>query len=506
MLIPAAQYLRMSTEHQQYSLLNQSAAIASYAEQNGFRVIRTYSDPGRSGLGIQNRPGLTNLLRDVVMRKYGFQAVLVYDVSRWGRFQDSDEAAHYEFLCKRAGIPVHYCAEQFKNDGSIISLLLKTIKRTMAAEYSRELGVKVHDGQARLAAMGFKMGGPAIYGFRRMLVDAEGNHVHELKPGEHKTLSTHKITLVPGPAEEQEVIRDIFRMSLEGKRSLAISRELNRREIPFLNGKTWELWNVLYVLHNPAYAGINVWGKTSQRLTLGTIRNSPDQWIRCDNAFPPIVDRETFMKVQEIYSRDTLYTDEQLLDALRILLAKRGRLSDKIIRISRDVPSSHVYKYRFGSLNRAYQLIGYTPVYCSLTTPERRAKSIALRNQFIHYLARNCPTVVRIERVNRKLRPHLIVDNSISVTPLIVPTDTTVDGHLRWLYYPVEAETKNVTLACILDSTCTRIRSSYVLAPGVKRFTIVHLKELWRSGFRVNGPRAFPRLVRRAVRLSVPER
>ena len=136
------------------------------------------------------------------MRKYGFQAVLVYDVSRWGRFQDSDEAAHYEFLCKRAGIPVHYCAEQFKNDGSIISLLLTTIKRTMAAEYSRELGVKVHDGQARLAAMGFKMGGPAIYGFRAMLVDAEGNHVHELKPGEHKTLSTHKITLVPGPAEE----------------------------------------------------------------------------------------------------------------------------------------------------------------------------------------------------------------------------------------------------------------------------------------------------------------
>jgi DNA invertase Pin-like site-specific DNA recombinase len=152
MLIPAAQYLRMSPEHQQYSLLNQSAAIASYAEQNGFCIIRTYSDPGRSGLGIKNRPGLTNLLHDVVVHKYGFQAVLVYDVSRWGRFQDSDEAAHYEFLCKRAGIPVHYCTEQFKNDGSITSLLLKTIKRTMAAEYSRELGVKVHDGQARLAA------------------------------------------------------------------------------------------------------------------------------------------------------------------------------------------------------------------------------------------------------------------------------------------------------------------------------------------------------------------
>lgn len=199
MLIPAAQYLRMSTEHQQYSLLNQSAAIASYAEQNGFHVVRTYQDSGRSGLGIKNRPGLTNLLRDAMLRKCGFEAVLVYDVSRWGRFQDCDEAAHYEFLCKRAGIPVHYCSEQFRNDGSITSLLLKTIKRTMAAEFSRELGVKVYTGQARLAAMGYKMGGPAIYGLRRMLVDTGGNCVREVKPGEHKVLSTHRVILIPGP-------------------------------------------------------------------------------------------------------------------------------------------------------------------------------------------------------------------------------------------------------------------------------------------------------------------
>jgi DNA invertase Pin-like site-specific DNA recombinase len=37
--------------------------------------------------------------------------VLVYDVSRWGRFQDIDESAHYEFVCKQAGIKVAYCAE-----------------------------------------------------------------------------------------------------------------------------------------------------------------------------------------------------------------------------------------------------------------------------------------------------------------------------------------------------------------------------------------------------------
>jgi DNA invertase Pin-like site-specific DNA recombinase len=61
--------------------------------------------------------------------------VLVYDVSRWGRFQDSDESAYYEYRCRRAKIAVHYCAEPFPNDGSVTAALLKALKRAMAAEY-----------------------------------------------------------------------------------------------------------------------------------------------------------------------------------------------------------------------------------------------------------------------------------------------------------------------------------------------------------------------------------
>jgi DNA invertase Pin-like site-specific DNA recombinase len=93
--------------------------------------------------------------------------VLVYDVSRWGRFQDVDESAYYEYICKRANVSIHYCAEQFENDGSLSSSLLKTIKRTMAGEYSRELSVKVFAGQCRLIERGFRQGGPAGYGLRR---------------------------------------------------------------------------------------------------------------------------------------------------------------------------------------------------------------------------------------------------------------------------------------------------------------------------------------------------
>src|SRR5260370_19390846 len=140
-LVPAAQYLRISTEHQQYSLENQSTAIQRYADSQGFEVVRTYSDAAKSGLVLRHRLGLRQLLQDVVSGAPGYRVILVYDVSRWGRFQDTDESAHYEVLCKSAGVPVHYCAETFANDGSLPNLFMKPLKRTMAGEVPRLLPV-----------------------------------------------------------------------------------------------------------------------------------------------------------------------------------------------------------------------------------------------------------------------------------------------------------------------------------------------------------------------------
>ena len=97
--IPAAEYLRMSTEHQQYSLENQRTAIRVYADQNGFILVQTYTDEGKTGLLLKRRDALQQLLREVLSGRAEYKAVLVYDVSRWGRFQDADEAGHYEFLC-----------------------------------------------------------------------------------------------------------------------------------------------------------------------------------------------------------------------------------------------------------------------------------------------------------------------------------------------------------------------------------------------------------------------
>jgi len=209
-LIPAAQYLRMSTEHQQYSLQNQSTAIQKYAEARGLQIVRTYSDVAKSGLVLRHRPGLQQLLRDVVGTP-AYRAILVYDVSRWGRFQDTDESAHYEFLCKSAGVPVHYCAETFSNDGTFPSLIMKTLKRTMAAEFSRELGVKVLEGQKRLAGLGFKIsatGGTARYLNSEGVKAQRVNKVSEGRPHVVDLIKNGDIQLVFNTTEGAQALSD----------------------------------------------------------------------------------------------------------------------------------------------------------------------------------------------------------------------------------------------------------------------------------------------------------
>src|ERR1019366_8549199 len=170
-------------------------------------VVRVFADEGKSGLSVKGRESLRGMIAEVESGSADFKGILAYDVSRWGRFQDADESGYYEYICKRAGIGVHYCAEQFENDGSPTSNILKSVKRSMAGKYSRELSTKVFQGACRLIQLGFKQGGAAGYGLRRMLIDQAGKHKGTLKIGEHKSLQTDRVILVPGPGEEHETVR-----------------------------------------------------------------------------------------------------------------------------------------------------------------------------------------------------------------------------------------------------------------------------------------------------------
>lgn len=302
--IPAAQYVRMSDDGQQYSIDNQKAAIKKYAESHGFLIVQTYADAGKSGLVLNRREALRKLLDDVDRGKPGYKAILVYDVSRWGRFQNTDEAAHYEFLCTRSGIRLHYCAEQFANDDTPSSAILKSLKRSMAAEFSRELGVKVFEGKRRLVKLGFWVGAKAGYGYRRMMLSADGKQKQILKDGERKSLTTDRVTLVLGPREEVECVRRMFAMVLQHRHSCTeIARELNRDRIPF-HGKPWTRQDVFNLVTHPKYAGYNVWARSTQKLGSKITHLRPEGWILVPGAFPPIVDKATFDRVQTMLPRN----------------------------------------------------------------------------------------------------------------------------------------------------------------------------------------------------------
>lgn len=361
--IPVAQYVRMSTEHQKYSTENQAERISEYATRHGMRIVRTYTDSGKSGLNLKGRGGLQSLLRDVKQPNPGFSAVLVYDVSRWGRFPHPDEAAVYEHACKSRGIRVIYCAEPFNNDGSLPSTVFIGIKRSMAAEYSRELSVKVFAGACNIVQHGYRQGGAPGYGLRRQLIDEQHNVKGLLSRGEKKSIQTDRVVLVPGPPEEIAVVLRIYRLFLEeGMPERVIASVLNREGILSDAGTLWSRGSIHQILTNEKYIGNNVYNRTSFKLKVKHVRNPPDKWIRRDGAFEAIVPVHLFLQAQTIImARSRHLDDAQLLDLLRQTLEKHGALSGMVIDEDDDAPSSSAYRSRFGSLLRAYSLIGYTP-------------------------------------------------------------------------------------------------------------------------------------------------
>lgn len=360
LLIPAAQYLRMSTDEQKLSLVYQAAAIRRYAERHGFIITNTYEDSGRSGLTLKRRKGLMQLLQDVVGRRNAFKAVLVYDVSRWGRFQDTDESAYYEFLCKSAGVPVHYCAESFKNNTSSPAVVMKTLKRVMAAEYSRELSERLTRTKKILTEGGFRVGGAAGYGLRRMLLSPDGSQRRLLAHGEVKDIRTGRIILVPGPANEVNTVREIFRLRVSKRKSAdAIAAYLNHKGIAHPR-VPWNGGHVREILENPKYVGWATWRRTTGPLGARSVKVPPNRWIARVDAFEGVVEQEIYDKAQQILKDSTLRkSNDELLSGLRALLLREGRISEHLIDQSLDLPVSATFIRRFGSMRQAYALIGY---------------------------------------------------------------------------------------------------------------------------------------------------
>lgn len=458
--LPAAQYLRMSTDHQQYSLDNQADAIARYALQHGFQIVKTYSDPAKSGLLLKNRAGLKQLLKDVIEETCMLRAVLVYDVSRWGRFQDADEAAHYEYLCKSAGVPVHYCAEMFTNDNKTSSMILKTLKRMMAGEYSRELSAKVKTGLVRLAKLGYKLGGSAPYGLRRQLLDTKGNPKQILEYGERKSLANEHVILVPGPKEEVAIMRRIFHEFVNERHSTnLIAADLNREGIPFLRGATWRAGTVGLLLQDHHYMGMQVWGRTTTFLSSPLKRLPLNQWEICANAFQPIISKELFLRAQQVFANCTFrLSNDQMLQRLRQTLEAYGLLNATIIDQSRLCPGTTAYLRRFGSLLNAYARIGYDKPE-SVKKATSRARGVLVRESLIRSIVEALPGQIEEMQSSKRFKRLLRCRKTGLLIAVVVAWCYPTKTDASWRVRSRPSERKRPTIVALLDLSNSRVES-----------------------------------------------
>ena len=247
-------------------------------------------------------------------------------------------------------------SEQFENDNSTTSNLLKALKRTMASEFSRELSVKLSTGMRRLASMGYWQGGYAPFGMARLLVGPNGEPKQILNDGEWHGVSTDRTVLVPGDPDEVETVSLAFDLYTKAHKSRRqIVDVLNQRSILPRSGKPWTMARLRRLLSADVYKGAYAYGKYVQRRLVAR-----DRWSIRHRSFRGIVSEKQWEEANaRIREEVKPYVESEMLDALRQLWQRRGRLSEEIINTAKNVPSSVAYQKHFGSLNEAYKLIGY---------------------------------------------------------------------------------------------------------------------------------------------------
>ena len=448
----AAMYMRMSTEHQKYSVENQAVAITEYATKYGIELVKEYVDDGKSGVTIGGRPALLQLLKDVESGKPGYDMILVLDITRWGRFQDHDESAHHEFRCRRAGVAIEYVGEQFANDGSAASSIIKSVKRVMAKEYSRELSAKVFRGQCTLIGYGFRQGGQAGYGLRRMMINEAREPKGILSNGERKSLQTDRVILVPGPEDELETVRWVYQAFTEkGMQESEIAAQLNRRGVQTDQQREWTRGTVHQLLTNEKYIGNNVYNRFSCKLKEKYVKNPPEAWVRKDGAFEAIIEPRYYYTAQGIISaRSRKLSNDELLDRLKTLYQRQGWLSGIVIDEADGMPSSSAYSQRFGSLLRAYQLVGYTPdIDYSFIEINRRLRIV--HDSTVQSTIEKIRAIGGDVTVDKKT-DLLTINQSLRASLVIARSKQTAAGSHRWKIHLDTGLLPDITIVARMDA------------------------------------------------------
>jgi hypothetical protein len=230
-----------------------------------------------------------------------------------------------------------------------------------------------------------------------------------------------------------------------------LAEMLNKRGINTDLGRPWSKGVVHHVLTSEKYIGNNVYNRLFFKLKKKRVVNPPEMWIRANSVFEPLIPASLFHKVQEIIrERSHRYSNEELLERLRTLLRKEGRLSGLLIDETDEMPSSSVYRQRFDSLIQAYQLIGYTP--------ERDYQFIETNRQLrLMHPQVVADVVERIRQiggtVHRDSATDLLdVNGEFTASIVVARCRHTSSGSSRWLIRVDAGLNPDITVAIRMDA------------------------------------------------------
>ena len=289
-----ALYPRLSHEDElqgeSNSISNQKRILETYAKQNGFFNLRWYTDDGYSGANFQ-RPGFQAMLADIEAGKVG--TVIVKDMSRLGRnylqvgmyTEMIFPQKNVRFIAINDGVDSAQGENDFAPLRNIFNewLVRDTSKKIKAVKRSKGMSGKPVTSKP-------------VYGY---LMDEDENFIID--------------------EEAAPVVRQIYSLCLAGNGPTKIARMLTEQQIPTpgtleyrRTGSTrryhpgyeckWATNTVVHLLENREYTGCLVNFKTekpSYKLK-HSIENPPEKQAVFENHHEPIIDRETWERVQEL--------------------------------------------------------------------------------------------------------------------------------------------------------------------------------------------------------------
>jgi len=333
--MPAVAYLRRSTDKQEQSIADQRSEIERYARERGFRIVREYTDDAISGTSADQRPGFQKMVADAPAG--GFKAVIVWNSDRFSR-GDVTETEHYRFLLRKAGVTVLSVTEDYLAREGIDGDVLRTVKQFQNRQYSISLSQNTLRGQISAVLGESDPGRAAPYGYDREIIAPDGSLIFRIRFNQGRVREVYdkdgklqaryakgqafakpgrecRARLVLSDPQRVQVVKNIFRMCLDGVGFASIAADLNARGIPPPCHDVWNFTTIKSLLENPTYRGDLVWnrrteakfyrvrnGRAEQRYRQGheakVIKTPKEDWVIVRGAVPAIISAADWEEAQ----------------------------------------------------------------------------------------------------------------------------------------------------------------------------------------------------------------